>query len=399
MTNMKRIVNLFLAVLLLPQCVTNVTKFGVGDLVEIVVSHQKYPVKELYLQDIAEVEYIPLETNRNTLMRSTARIVHVSDDYIITSNTPDGDIFVFDGKGKSKFSFNHKGRGPEEYNVLYSIAFDEKTKEIFVFDSANPRFLVYNENGNFKRTLASAPNFLPIDVYDFDEETLLAYDVWGVSARSGYSEKPYTFISKKDGSIVDTLGIHSPVRFSNRVFFEVEVEGQKTMQSLTLSMSNNRSYGKNFLIADWGSDTIYRLTPQKKLQPVIVRKPSLQKSEPKIIISNELITDKFIILDKSILDFEKAKRERTFSKMGLMFDFETGQLTEYKLINRDFHHLRGFSPAITPENTGVSLVDVSWLFEANRAGRIRGELKELLSTLKEEDNPILMKVKFNSAEK
>jgi len=70
----------------------------------------------MYLQDIAHVEYIPLETNTNTLLRSNVRIVYVSDNYIIASNAQDGDIFVFDGRGKSKFSFNRKGQSGTDYN-------------------------------------------------------------------------------------------------------------------------------------------------------------------------------------------------------------------------------------------------------------------------------------------
>ena len=386
----------FLVVLLLSQCSVSSTKSGTNDLIEVDVSNQKYPVKELYLQDIATVEYIPLETNRNTLMRSSARIVHVSDDYIVASNMSDGDVFVFDGKGKSRFSFNHKGRGPTEYNQLYSISFDEIAKELFIFDSysANPKFMVYTEEGYFKRTLTVPSNFSPRDVYNFNEETLLVYDVWGLNTNN-YSKKPYTFISKKNGNIVDTLGIHLAERISNRVFFEVEVNGQKGMMPISLNVSNNLSHGKNILIFDWASDTIYRLTPQKELLPLIVRKPSVHSTNPKMIISNELLTDKFILFTKAVLDFEMAKSKKTFPTMALMYDFKTEQLYEYNLLNKDFDRSGvGFVSAKTPENTGVCQLDVSYLFEADEAGRIKGELKELLKTLKEEDNPVLMKIKF-----
>ena len=371
-------------------------KSGIADLIEIDISSQKYPVKELYLQDIAKVEYIPLETNMNTLISGSVRIVHVSDDYIIASNIIDGDIFVFNGKGKSKFSFNHKGRGPMEYNQLYSIFFDEKAKEIFIFDgySVTPQFLVYNEDGKFKRTLSVTSSFSPRDVYDLDEETFLVYDVWGLN-NNMYSKKPYVFISKKDGSTVDTLDVYLSERISNRVFFEVEVNGQKGMMPITLDIPNNRSYGKNILIVDWTLDTIYRLTPKKELFPLIVRKPSAQNSNPKMIISNALITDKFILFTKAILDFEMAKSKNTFTSMALMYDFKTNQLYEYKLLNKDFDKSGvAFATARTPENTGVFRLDIAPLFEADKEGRIKGELKELLKTLKEDDNPILVKIMF-----
>jgi len=368
---------------------SNTNKSGMGDLVEIDVS-KKYPEKELYIQDIAEVEYIPLETNSNTLMRSWARIVHVSDNYIVASNTSDGDVFIFDGKGKSKFSFNHRGRGGMEYNWVRSIAFDEQAKEIFISDGT--KILVYAEDGKFKRTLECPPNFSP-EIYIFDDATLLAYDDFGLLTNR-YSNKPYLFMSKKDGNIIDTLDFHLSERVSNRLIMEVEVDGQTRPQPFTLALTNNRSYGENFLIADWSSDTIYRLTPKKEMEPVIIRTPPVQNSNPKILLSNELITDRFIFVLVGVMEIDKQRN--SFPLSGLMYDFETGQWCDYKLINNDCHSLRiGFVPAITPENIGICLLDTARLFELDETGKLNGDLKQILKSLDEEDNPVLMKIKFN----
>jgi len=281
-----------------------------------------------------------------------------------------------------------------EYSQIACIAFDENAKEIFIGDNANRKVFVYNENGDLKRTLGFPPaDFQLRGIFNFDDETLLVYDEFGM-LQNRYSNKPYLFMSKRDGSIVDTLNIHLPVRVSNRVVREVEVDGQRLLQPFSFSISNNRSHGENFLIADWSSDTIYKLTVQKELQPLIVRKPSVHNTDPKIIISNDLVTDRYIFLDKSVLDVGMALRDRTFPKASLMYDFETGEVNEYRLINRDFHSNLGFVPAITPKNTGVALLDVARTFEADEGGKVSGELKELLKTLDEEDNPILMKIKF-----
>jgi hypothetical protein len=384
----------FLALLLLTQCKIGSNKQEAGDIAEIDVS-QKYPEREVFLQDIAKVEYIPLETNDNTLV-SISQTVYVSDNYIIVINIREGDILVFDGKGKSKFSFNNKGQSGTEYINLSRIAFDEKAKEIFVSNSfaAEPKFLVYSEDGKFKRSLPYPPNFTPTDIYSFNENTLLVYDTYGLN-QDNYSAKPYLLIDKNDGNIVDTLDIHLPVRVSNRVPIQVEVDGQMLTTALTLSISNSRSYGNNFLISDWSSDTIFRLTPQKELQPVLVRKPSVHNSDPKMIISNELITDKYFFFTKAVFDFESAQKSRTFPMMSLMYDFKTMQLNEYKLINKDYDARNvGFESTITPENTGVYKLDVFRLFDADEAGQLKGELKELLKMLDGDDNPVLVKVSF-----
>jgi len=386
---MKRIVY-FCVVLMLIQCKSSTSKSEVRNLVEIDFS-QKYPEKELYIQDIAKVEYIPLETNWNTIMKSDTRIDYVSDNYIVASNTFDGDVFVFDGKGKSKFHFNNKGRSETKYNQISSIAFDEYAKEIFIADrfATHPKFLVYAEDGEFKRTLECSPIFQP-QIYNFDNATLLAYD------ENRYSSKPYLFISKKDGSIVDSLDFHLPIRLSNSFQTEVEFDGQKYTANLYLRISNNRSYGKNFLIGDLYSDTIYRLIPLKELQPVIVQKSSVQNTDPKIVIANRLITGKYIFLEKAVLDFEIATAKKYFPITDLMYDFETGQLNEYKLINKDFESSNvSFYETITPENTGIYILNVAELYKADEAGKIiKGNLRQLLITLDEWDNPIMVKIKF-----
>ena len=394
-----KITGFLLVAFTLSQCKPGTGKYVQGELIEIDVS-KHYPVKELYLQDIAKVEYIPFETNINTLMRMrTDMIVYVSDDYIIATNRVESDIFVFDGKGKSKFSFNHKGQGPTNYNNLWGgIAFDEKTKEIFLFDrfAANPRIQIYADNGEYKRTLAGFSDLRDIKVYHFDDETLLVYDESGIFGQRNYSHKPYLLISKKDGSVSDTLNILLPVRLSSTVVWQGEQNGQPVTYSIGIPITNNRSYGKNFLIVDWSADTIYKLTPQRELQPMIVRKPPMQDTDPKILISNFLVTEKFLLLGIYVMDYNALKNGGDISQKQIMYDFETGQINEYRLKNRDIASSTSvmFHEAVTSESIGVSAYDVAFLFELDEKGEIKGDLKELLKSLKEEDNPVLMKIKF-----
>ena len=394
----------FLAVLTFFQCNTGTNKNVVGELVKIDVT-KDYPIKKLYLQDIAEVKYIPLETNENTLMKLTNVRIHVSDDYIITTNpnSNQGDVFVFDGQGKSKFSFSHRGQGPTEYNRIWSFAFDEKAKEIFIFDGykATPNILVYAEDGKFKRILTLFSELQDINLYNYDDETLLIYDEsdvlrFNVSEQNDYSRKPYLFISKVDGSVIDTLNNQLPVRLSDGTAWTDEQNGQTMYHSVSIPITNNRSFGKNFIICDWSSDTIYRLTPQKELQSMIVRTPPMQDTDPKILLSNFLVTDKFILLGVYVMDYETLRQGGNVAAKQLMYDFETGEINQYRFINRDIASSTSVRmwEATTPENTGVSMYDASFLFDLDDKGELTGDLKELMKSLNEDDNPILVKIKF-----
>ena len=391
-----KITVVFLIFLALLQCKSGTGKLGAGELAEIDLI-KDYSHKEFYLQDIAKVEYIPFETTDNALMGRSVKIFYVSDEYIIASNYIEGNIFVYDGKGKLKYSFNHKGQGPEEYTRANSITLDEKAKELFVCEwySSNPKILVYDESGKYKRKLPYPSDFRP-NLYNFDDETLFVYDEYGVFGMEGYSNKPYLFMSKKDGHFTDSLNINLPVRLSNASVWHGEENGQQMTYSRIMQISYNRSYGKNFLIADWSADTIYRLTPKKELQPMLVRKPPMLSTNPKILLSNFLATDNFILLGVHNMDYDVIRNGGEISTRQLMYNFKTGDINVYRLKNRDISTSTNvmIMDAITPENTGITMYNSGFLFDLDGKSEIKGDLKELLKTLKEDDNPVLVKIIF-----
>ena len=55
---------------------------------------EKYPLKKLYVQDILDLEYIPLETTSDVLTQG--RILDVTESKILMANSRSGDIFIFD---------------------------------------------------------------------------------------------------------------------------------------------------------------------------------------------------------------------------------------------------------------------------------------------------------------
>ena len=402
---MKHLIFCILIVLAFSQCKQG-SKRTAGELVVIDVT-KEYPLKRIYLQDVADIEYIPFGINDSTLMRFSFTRMHVSDNYIVSVNpmSSQGDILVFDGKGNPKFSFNNQGQGPEEYNFIGSFAFDEKAKEIFVFSpySSTPKLLVYAEDGKYKRTLALPPRFNDVKLYNYNDETLLVYDESGVFGVAGtieqeeYSHKPYMFMSKADGSIVDTLNTHLPERLSNIAVWDGEREGQPVVFSRGITITNNRSFGKDFVICDWSSDTIYRLTLQRELQPLIVRTPSMPETDPKILISCFLITDKFLLLGIHEMDYVAIRNAGGISAKQIIYDFETGEINEYRFINRDITTSSSVRmwEATVPGNTGVSMYDVDLLFRLEDNDELTGDLKEVVKALDEDDNPVLMKIKFH----
>ena len=124
---------------------------------------KEYPKKKLVLQDIATAEYIPLETSDKVLLDGVATL-HCSftEHYITTYNANEGQIFVFDRKGKICHTFNHKGGSGEEYNYPLQLRLDEKAKELFLLDISN-KIQVYSIEGKYKRSL-SIPKDVQIEM-------------------------------------------------------------------------------------------------------------------------------------------------------------------------------------------------------------------------------------------
>ena len=166
-----KIFNLFVASLLLSSC----TRHNQMEDIIIVNVENDYPKKEYILQDIANVEYVKLESTDEFVTKGLVR--SVSDNYIVTFNGGrDGDIFLFDRKtGKSIRKFNHLGQGGEDYTMLTDIVLDEQNEELFVVDYRVRKIVVYDLLGNYHRTLKFSDDSYYNFIYNYDKNHLIVY--------------------------------------------------------------------------------------------------------------------------------------------------------------------------------------------------------------------------------
>ena len=393
---MKLKISLFCVLILCGCQFGNQQKMKFDNLLVIDIS-KNHPKKKVILQNIADIEYIPLETTDDVLLSGVCQLAYLSDNYIVVWEPRQGDVFIFDRKGKIVSQFNYRGQGNMEYLIMRNVIFDEKNKEIYVFDNPQThRILVYSLKGEYKRTLNYSKNYLIINAYNFDDDVFLVYDESNFFD-SSYNKKPYFFMSKKDGSIVSFLDIFLPIRYFNRTAIEIETNGQKYYTPITIDAPNNRYYGQNLLIADFSSDTIYLLSKNKELSPLIIRKPSVHSSEPRTVWTHQLTTDKFVFLNKITLDFEAAKNSRSIVSTQLMYEFETGETSEVSFINDDYPSYTWWSPFIYEEisiNMTATLIQTPILKTAFEKKQLKGDLEKLVPMLNEEDNPVLMIVNF-----
>ena len=345
---------------------------------------KNYPTKEIRLQDIADLEYIPLETTEDVLLSDNAVLTSVTDKYIIVYEPLLGDIFVFNRTGKIYAHFNHKGQSGQEYAWIRYTIFDERNEEIFV---CNRSIQVYSLKGKYKRTLKINTLQYESTVYNFDDKALLMYDDLNIDPGLKFKtkRKPYRLMSKKDGSLISLLNIDLPKRYSTRIA-KIEKSNWRPIQ---MYFPSNIYYGHDFMIADISSDTLYMLTQNKKKTPVLVRKPSVHASEPRNVWTIILTTDKFMIIGEVLLDFNsKGGKIPTF-----MYEFKTGKINKVEFLDSESERgsLRfGSSPAIAKNMTAQFMQTPSFI-SMHKKIQLKGKVGK---TLREDDNPVLRIIKF-----
>jgi len=240
---------------------------------------------------------------------------------------------------------------------------------------------------------------LELKIYDFDDESLLVYDEKGLvpdrDNQVTYSKNPYMLLSKKDGSIVSSLDITVPVRLPYSVNEAVTIDGQQTRlyQNVYPRIFTIRN-GQNFVISDVSSDTIYLLTKNRELYPLINRSPSVHSSSLIKTLSAMLLTDNFIFLNLRLFDFDESSDFSTI--ISLIHEFESGLTSEVKFLNDDFPN-RTWNPEkvnIQQTNIAACLIQVPSLYEAYKGKQLKGDLEKLIATLKDDDNPVVMIAKF-----
>ena len=369
-----------------------------GELPLIDISKQ-YPKKQKRLQDMADIEYIPLETTDDVLLSDKSVLAYVSDKYILVYDWESCDIYVFNRSGKIYSHFNRKGQSGREFVMIggggaigkKGVIFDEKNEEIFVC-TYSESIQVYSLNGEHKRTLKVSTLDSRSKVFNFDDETLLCYDDFqlDLTKKSNPNTNPYSLISKKDGSLISVFDIHLPERNATYVIesSETNMSGTQTITVRVLGFPSSMNYGQDFMIADISSDTLYLLTQNKELTPLLTRKPS-SHADPKILWVHLLTTDKFIILSKILLDFKGGGMPH------LIYEFETGEISEWSILDVELR--QGWSQGTTPaiaKNMTAELIWPSSIIAAYKAKQLKGDVAKLAKTLDEEDNPIVRIIKF-----
>lgn len=359
---------------------------------------KKYPEKTIRLDEIASIEYIPLETTENIILSSPRWISSTrSGDTIVLGDMIQNKIFIFKGDGRYLNSFERKGGGGQEYTALSYLIVDWTKKEIFAWDIFLDKIVVYSFDGEFKRVLKLAEKIYPASLFDYDVDFLIGYDDRNLDheRKQSMSETPYFLISKKTGE-VSFLPIHLKQRIGNSYWFYNEKGVASNLSSLNIETMIKTS--KGVIISDFAKDTVF-LYENHKLIPIAIHNGIyIDKNEPWLfslcLNSNQRMF--FYVIKKKI---DKG----TQSVMGiepkfLMYDKKEKRIYNAKLQLPDIEGSENilwtkYEQDISNDEF-IYPISTAYLFELNQRGKIKGRLKEFLTHLNEDDNHVLIKIKF-----
>ena len=355
---------------------------------------KNYPLEKLRLQDMASVEYVPLETTDDILLSGNASLSAVGDKYILVHEFQLGDIYLFDRHtGKLKSHFNHKGGSGMEYTwIKNGTILDEKAEEIYV---CSQYIQVYSLEGKYKRTLKIDCFSHDMSILNYDDQSLLIYDdiVIEPGREKETTHTPYRFISKKDGSPMGTLDIYFP----QRVPIAIAQQEGNMWRPYKFSYPSNARFGDDLMLMNVSSDTLYKLSPQKRLTPIFTRTPSVYASKLRNIWMPLLTTDKFMLFGTFVIDFNS-----TGGKIPkFMYDFKTGQVKRVSIIDHELNYgIRGprewdsGSGTAIAKNMSAEFVSAPAMLEAYQKKRLKGNGNEVAKNLLEDDNQVVRILTF-----
>lgn len=344
----------------------------------------RYPEKELILQDFMDVEYIPLETTNEFITSGFVKAIG-ENIILITNQSWDGDIFLFDKTGKGLRKINRLGRSGEEYTGIYGIVLDEGNNEIFVADYPVRKILVYDLFGSFKRSFDFADTSCYEYIYNYDKDNLICFKTYPPSGET--KESCHLLVSKKDGSI--NKEIQLPVEEEQT---PVWIKGEI---AVTPEFYRSIPSRDGWILTRSSSDTVYNYLPNGDVSPLIVRTPSIQDMTPQLFLYPTVITDRYYFMKMLKKEFD-VERRKGFPSTDLVYDNQEKAIFQYTVLNSDYSEempvdmMRGV--ANQEVATCVSL-NAFELVEANEKGELRGKLKEIASKLDENSNSVIMLIK------
>lgn len=359
----------------------------------LINTHKDYPVSELKLNDVAEVKYIPLQSGKDSILyvAPPGLGIFVFRDTLFVRNTsvssPLDQIILYNLSGTPLLKIDKAGRGPGEYMKPDNYTVDTVTREISIWDNLLKKVIVYDFKGNFKREYRLNSSFRI--VMDLGPDHVIGYN------------KMSQFVSRLDNKLRSTgkrtitvMEKQDPERTAASPVFDYS----RPMRSRPMIIVNHlTATAKGVYITNERSDTIYFMDRNFQLVPKMIDITPYSSKQTQVMPAIE--TDRYIFFSnepdafaeegyKDVKFFVYDKETRKISRLNSRS--RKDKSSSMPLINNEIA-LRQWHLTRNPDYAATFLYPTE--LKANYT-RLPAELRQITDTLKDEDNPVLMLIKF-----
>jgi hypothetical protein len=144
---------------------------------------------------------------------------------------------------------------------------------------------------------------------------------------------------------------------------------------------------EGLVYADHSNDTLYRMTDEMTPSPFIIRTPRVKETEPNKILRFNDETDDWMFLSSIEMVYDFSKNEG-LHQTNYGVEKASGEIYELKFIHTDYE-----GKEYSPTALNARYYPADELLTALEEGKLKGKLKEIASTLDEEDNGVVMLLK------
>lgn len=337
-----------------------------------------------------KVEYVPLETTPDCLLKPGARMF-VTDKYIVAINVFDK-ACLFDRKsGKFLHQIGREGQGPEEYRryMLHFNPLDERRNMVYAYDVT--QYKGYDiETGKLKTIVKYNPeNKFIASLWALDNDKYITT----IPNFSG-NEPAKAQIIDKNGTVLKT--------YPNYSFYDPTLCTQDERPDSGFTLFYNLG-GKLYMTPTFLRDTAYLVTDKALIPHFAIRtgnKPFGKTKEENSVAGKKIL--RFVRETSRYVFFHYGIGHYAFGLYSGYYDKQTKQVYITSTLKNGKDHgfqndidgLSSFTPRHVNEKQEVigSIIPEEILdhVERNGTSSLSARAKALVKNMQEDDNPVVV---------
>lgn len=329
--------------------------------------NKRMSIEDVFIQDVAQVKYIRLETTEQCLLPRKGLFdgVYLDEENIFISFG--SMVYRFSETGKFLNVIGSKGAGPGELGFGCAFSVEPRMQEVYLFDFFRRRMLVYDYKGTMKRNFRVS---VPGDHFYILNDSNAVF----------CSNEPVN----SDSRIV--IGTLDKGKTKEKL-----LDGKLTLYKRL--MVNIGAYSKiiphrEYINLCMATDTIFAYNKNTlRLEPRFIQQPlnsQLESEDVKTVPYLQFESDKYV----SIL-----VNDRPFPDFTYVVNKESGDVRKIRFIDKNAGK-KVWCWGTNKPNTVIDFLNVTELMELLSDNKLSGELLSLSKLLKDEDNPVLMVTDF-----